>query len=271
MVPYVLTTVLVKLLQSADGGCHVNKWPYSCEANFRIGPEKCEPCEPGRYGCNCSQICTPGTFGLNCYFTCNCSDEVCDPKVGCTSINETSVFTTARPYITDTPEATSKFHLFSPNSTPTFGTPEDPLSFLSTVIIILVTSLVLVVVISISCICFIIKRTSKTAFKEITGIKSGERSSGSGDENPDSHSYLTISDRSSRLYADVHYEEAMDRKSSPSESLNYKGSNSSSITESSKRSDDYLTPTGKVVDEKLSSGQLSGEDNVEHALVETCF
>ncbi|XP_062566553.1 uncharacterized protein LOC134228874 isoform X3 [Saccostrea cucullata] len=213
MVPYVLTTVLVKLLQSADGGCHVNKWPYSCEANFRIGPEKCE----------------------------------------------------------HTPEATSKFHLFSPNSTPTFGTPEDPLSFLSTVIIILVTSLVLVVVISISCICFIIKRTSKTAFKEITGIKSGERSSGSGDENPDSHSYLTISDRSSRLYADVHYEEAMDRKSSPSESLNYKGSNSSSITESSKRSDDYLTPTGKVVDEKLSSGQLSGEDNVEHALVETCF
>ncbi|XP_061196789.1 uncharacterized protein LOC133205063 [Saccostrea echinata] len=203
MVTYILTTVLVKLMQSADGGCHVNNWPHSCEANFRIGPEKCEPCEPGRYGCNCSQVCTTGTFGLNCYFTCNCSDdESCDPTLGCIKINNTSVFTTA-------------------NST--------------------------------------------------TGTKSVENASGPAEENQDSHSYLTISDRSFRLYADVHYDEAAERKSSPSESLNNKADNSSSITDSSKKSDDYLIPTGKIEDENQYSGQLSDQDNVKHELVETCI
>ncbi|XP_062600206.1 cell death abnormality protein 1-like [Saccostrea cucullata] len=140
-----IITILLTTVCNIDGGCHVNNWPYSCEANFRKGPEKCEPCEPGRYGCNCSQICPTGTFGLNCYFTCNCSDdEACDPKIGCSFSNETSLFTTARPYNT--------------------VSSDKKLNILNEVTISLLVSSAAVVFFSVLC-AFILIRLSKRIYK----------------------------------------------------------------------------------------------------------
>ncbi|XP_062566549.1 uncharacterized protein LOC134228873 isoform X2 [Saccostrea cucullata] len=140
-------------------------------------------CEPGRYGCNCSQICTPGTFGLNCYFTCNCSDEVCDPKVGCTSINETSVFTTARPYITEKSSVhyavQSEIHY---TRLPlVISTPDNKLLPLNEITLSLLISSAAVVFFSVLC-AFILIRLSKRIYKreyrkllnnlQLTGMRS---------------------------------------------------------------------------------------------------
>uniref|UniRef100_A0A8W8K4C3 MEGF10_11 n=1 Tax=Magallana gigas TaxID=29159 RepID=A0A8W8K4C3_MAGGI len=80
----VLTVFLGPVL-SNDGGCHVNDWPHSCQANFIIGAQSCEPCESGRYGCNCSKYCPDNTYGQGCYHVCKCSDdEFCNHVTGCT-------------------------------------------------------------------------------------------------------------------------------------------------------------------------------------------
>lgn len=101
--------------------------PHSCQANFRIGPQRCErkivnftnrfffgiqscryrsiniylfdisACESGSYGCNCSEPCPYGTYGQGCYVVCYCSDEqFCDPVVGCTNNNTTTDITTGK-------------------------------------------------------------------------------------------------------------------------------------------------------------------------------
>ncbi|XP_052714697.1 multiple epidermal growth factor-like domains protein 10 [Crassostrea angulata] len=86
----VFTIFLVPVV-SNDRGCHVNDWPHSCQANFIVGAQRCEPCESGRYGCNCSDFCPDNTYGSGCYQVCNCSDEeFCDHVNGCTK-NSTTV------------------------------------------------------------------------------------------------------------------------------------------------------------------------------------
>ncbi|XP_062566554.1 uncharacterized protein LOC134228875, partial [Saccostrea cucullata] len=69
--------------------------PKECDPNyFRIGETKCEPCDPGKYGFNCSIPCPDNTYGRFCYGTCNCTpDELCDRKFGC--LSNSSNFTTA--------------------------------------------------------------------------------------------------------------------------------------------------------------------------------
>ena len=62
------------------------------------------------------------------------------------------------------------------------------------------------------------------------------------DQNNDTHSYLTISDRSDRLYAAVHYDEAEDRKSSSPRSQRSITEHKSSESDNSNTSEIYLTP-----------------------------
>ena len=104
-------------------------------------------------------------------------------------------------------------------------------------------------------------------------------------QNNDTHSYLTISDRSDRLYAAVHYDEAEDRKSSSpislrsitehksSESDNSKKSSSpisqhsitghvSSDSDNSKSSESYLTPVVEAVEHKEDSPRSSDYEDV---------
>lgn len=102
---------------------------------------------------------------------------------------------------------------------------------------------------------------------------------GTSDENIDVHSYLTISDRSVRLYAAVHYDEAGDEKSSPSLSLHSekedlsvenktspslslhskKEENRSIKSDTSKISQGYLTPVVTTVAETKSDSQRSSD------------
>lgn len=89
----VLVSVII-CTWSIHEGCHVNDWPNSCQANFMIGSQGCEPCATGSYGCYCSVRCLDNTYGQGCYHVCNCSaDEYCDPVEGCTingsTINQT--------------------------------------------------------------------------------------------------------------------------------------------------------------------------------------
>ena len=63
-----------------------------------------------------------------------------------------------------------------------------------------------------------------------------------GDQNNDTHSYLTISDKSDRLYAAVHYDEPEDRKSSSPISLRSITEHVSNDSDNSKTSESYLTP-----------------------------
>nr|XP_022331772.1 multiple epidermal growth factor-like domains protein 6 [Crassostrea virginica] len=88
--------IFLALAHASNGGCDVNDWPRSCLANFRIGKQKCEPCESGRYGCNCSENCPNNTYGPGCYTFCDCpEDEFCDPMVGCMNTTTTTHTTRA--------------------------------------------------------------------------------------------------------------------------------------------------------------------------------
>ncbi|XP_056014920.1 uncharacterized protein LOC125653181 isoform X2 [Ostrea edulis] len=80
---------------NSTAGCNING-SNPCGENSRLLESgKCEACEAGRYGCNCSLLCANNTFGVGCYSTCNCSaDEICDPATGCTSNTNVSSYTT---------------------------------------------------------------------------------------------------------------------------------------------------------------------------------
>lgn len=100
---------------------------------------------------------------------------------------------------------------------------------------------------------------------------------GTDEENIDAHSYLTISERSVRMYTAVHYDEAEEEKSSPSLSLysekedpsikskispslslhSKKEENRSIKSDTSKLSQGYLTPVVTTVEETKSGSQRS--------------
>lgn len=102
---------------------------------------------------------------------------------------------------------------------------------------------------------------------------------GTSDENIEVHSYLTISDRSVRLYTAVHYDEALDGKSSPSLSLHIEKEDSSNKSKTSPSlsfhskierdasiksytsilSQGYLTPVMTTVEETKSGSQRSSD------------
>ncbi|XP_078336868.1 uncharacterized protein LOC111131605 [Crassostrea virginica] len=83
--------IALSLAPGNNAGCDVNDWPHSCLSNFRIGQQRCEPCESGTYGCNCSESCPDNTYGPGCYTFCNCPEGVsCDPIVGCGNGTHTS-------------------------------------------------------------------------------------------------------------------------------------------------------------------------------------
>ncbi|XP_056019065.1 uncharacterized protein LOC130054198 isoform X1 [Ostrea edulis] len=272
---FVFITILLKLVHPAEGDCHVNNWPLSCGANFKVGPEKCEPCKAGKYGCNCSQDCTVNTYGLNCYFKCNCSvDELCDPAVGCVSFNITSTyktFTQQTSLSAASPPPSSSSSSDAQDTTPVLKNSAAPLTVFNVVIIALAASLVLVVTLSISCIVIVVRRNSKRGTKTATKTKNSEEMSETAEQNPDFHSYLTISERSFRLYADVHYDEAEERKSLTSVSLHSKGYDTS-VSDKSGGSDDYLTPTVKTAKKDATSSQSSGDyDDTITKCSETCI
>nr|XP_034335805.1 uncharacterized protein LOC117692360 isoform X1 [Crassostrea gigas] len=261
-----------------NGGCHVNNWPHSCQANFRIGPQRCEPCESGSYGCNCSEPCPDGRYGQGCYHVCDCSDEqFCDPVVGCTNNNTTTDIMTATvlphlPAVTlSSSSNTAKQHNAHTESGVT------PLQSLTTSFIV---SIMTVVVFSTICACILI-RVSKRVYKRKYHAKSteGVLELGTNEEEIDVHSYLTISDRSVRMYAAVHYDEAEDKKSSPSLSLHSekgdlsiesktipslsfhskKEENASIKSDTSKISQEYLTPVVTTAEETKSDSQRSSD------------
>ncbi|XP_062582383.1 uncharacterized protein LOC134244121 isoform X2 [Saccostrea cucullata] len=45
--------------------------------------EKCEDCSPGRWGLNCINACRAPYYGMHCMSMCNCSENECDPALGC--------------------------------------------------------------------------------------------------------------------------------------------------------------------------------------------
>nr|XP_022334924.1 uncharacterized protein LOC111131605 [Crassostrea virginica] len=79
------------------------------------------------------------------------------------------------------------------------------------------------------------------------------------DQNNDTHSYLTISDRSDRLYAAVHYDEAEDRKSSSPISLRSIKEHYGSESDNSKASESYLTPLINDVEELKGDSPRSSD------------
>ena len=79
------------------------------------------------------------------------------------------------------------------------------------------------------------------------------------EQNNDTHSYLTISDRSDRLYAAVHYDEAEDRKSSSPISLRSITKHVSSDSDNNKTSEGYLTPLVEAVEEPKGDSQRSSD------------
>lgn len=270
------------MVQSADGECTTNQWPYSCEANFKIGPSKCEPCEMGRYGCNCSQVCSTGTYGLNCYHQCYCTgDEVCDPAVGCTNVTTTLSPTTlsqstARIYNSTSMNSDSTQYKTSDKAPPDPKSDTDQSMTLQVIVIVLVSLLVVVVISCKSCVCFLVRRNSKAKTYQI-GTKPSEEVQEADEENNDAHSYLTISERSVRIYASVHYDEAEEGKSSPSVSLHSKKEHTSSESDNSKESDNYLTPIVNTGEETKADIQESCDDNEDSnditkpILLETCI
>ncbi|XP_052714698.1 uncharacterized protein LOC128187990 [Crassostrea angulata] len=260
-----------------NGGCHVNDWPHSCQANFRIGPQRCEPCESGSYGCNCSEPCPYGTYGQGCYHVCDCSDEqFCDPLVGCTNNSRTTDITTGK--VESTPYIRSNTR--DVKSTPSFKSDKDQLTILTIVGITTGTLLSIGVISNVFCFCFLCRRKSDS-FSLEKDVKSteGVLELGTNEEDIDVHSYLTISDRSVRMYAAVHYDEAEDKKSSPSlslhsekEDLSIKSKTSPSSSFHRKKEEDasiksdtskilqgYLTPVVTTVEETKSDSQRSSD------------
>ncbi|XP_065935503.1 uncharacterized protein [Magallana gigas] len=157
----IVIALLMVVVHYSDGGCHVNDWPHSCQANFRIGPQRCEPCESGSYGCNCSEPCPYGTYGQGCYHVCDCSDEqFCDPVVGCTN-NTTTDITTAT-VLTQS----SRVTLSSSSNTAKQHNPhtESGVTHLQSLTTSLIVSIMTVIVFSTICACILI-RVSKQFYK----------------------------------------------------------------------------------------------------------
>lgn len=275
--------LLFKLVQSADGDCTTNQWPYSCEANFKIGLSECEPCEMGRYGCNCSQICSIGTYGLNCYHHCDCSaDEVCDPAVGCTNVTTTLSPTTfsqstTRIYNSTSMKLYSTPYKKSDKAPPKEKSDTDKSMTLQVIVIVLVSLLVVVVISCKSCVCFLMRRNSKAKTYRIGSKSREEVQDAEYEENNDAHSYLTISERSVRLYASVHYDEAEEGKSSPSLSIHSKKEHTSTESDNSKESDNYLIPIMNTVEETKADSHPPCNDKEDFnditkcILLETCI
>lgn len=86
-----------------------------------------------------------------------------------------------------------------------------------------------------------------------------------------------ISERSDRLYASVHYDEAEEGESSPSLSLHSKKEHTSSESDNSKESDNNLIPIMNTVEETKSDTQKPCDDNEDSnnitkpLLLETCI
>eukprot|EP00105_Crassostrea_gigas_P005795 XP_011419508.1 PREDICTED: protein draper isoform X1 [Crassostrea gigas] len=163
-----------------NGGCHVNDWPHSCQANFRIGPQRCEPCESGSYGCNCSEPCPYGTYGQGCYHVCDCSDEqFCDPVVGCTN-NSRTVDITPDTY-SSVVTLSSSSNTANQHSPPT-GSGVTPLESLTTSLIV---SIMTVIVFSTICACILIrvsKRFYKREYRKLQNLWQSNEST-AGDSN----------------------------------------------------------------------------------------
>nr|XP_034335809.1 protein draper-like [Crassostrea gigas]XP_034335810.1 protein draper-like [Crassostrea gigas] len=155
----VLTVFLVPVL-SNDGGCHVNDWPHSCQANFIIGPQSCEPCKSGRYGCNCSKYCPDNTYGQGCYHVCKCSDdEFCNHVRGCTKNSSVSTEPTDRPSVDFSSVSQYKEDVYVTSQQQIFG--GNPLKNLT---MSLVVSSVIVIVFSTFSVCILI-RVSKCYYR----------------------------------------------------------------------------------------------------------
>lgn len=173
IVRFRILAALSLYVSNINGGCHVNDWPHSCQANFRIGPQRCEPCESGSYGCNCSEPCPYGTYGQGCYHVCDCSDkQLCDPVVGCTNNSRT----------TDTTTVT----LSSSNSANQHNPPTEsvvtPLQSLTTSLIV---SIMTVIVFSTICACILIrvsKRFYKREYRKLQNLWQSNEST-AGDSN----------------------------------------------------------------------------------------
>ena len=87
--------------------------------------------------------------------------------------------------------------------------------------------------------------------------------SGTDYQNNDTHSYITINDRSDKLYAAVHYDEAEERKSSSPISLRSITEHKSSESDNSNTSEIYLTPVVEAaVELKGESPRSSDYENV---------
>uniref|UniRef100_A0A8W8L810 EGF-like domain-containing protein n=1 Tax=Magallana gigas TaxID=29159 RepID=A0A8W8L810_MAGGI len=57
--------------------------PGCCPADFHFRGGICIPCLVGYYGPNCSHKCPYPSYGHRCVLNCNCTEEMCDIKVGC--------------------------------------------------------------------------------------------------------------------------------------------------------------------------------------------
>nr|XP_022345125.1 uncharacterized protein LOC111137773 isoform X1 [Crassostrea virginica] len=257
----VILIFVIRWVHSAKADCVVSDWPRSCEANFKVGPEKCEPCESGKYGCNCSHDCN-GSYGLNCYFICDClGDQYCHPVLGCINVTTTSPVTTQSTSNTDSASTTSNPLSVSWSRTaPTNpGKQADPSLTLWIVVVVLVTLLVIGIITCSCCFFVLLRRKSKTTFYS-GDTKSSVEVVDAEEQNNDTHSYLTISDRSDRLYAAVHYDEAEDRKSSSPISLRSITEHNSS--DSSKSSDAYLVPVSNDVEESKTDSETSSDNEL---------
>ncbi|XP_078338859.1 uncharacterized protein LOC144617786 [Crassostrea virginica] len=260
-----MIVIIVNLVHYNNGGCDVNDWPRSCLANFRIGIQKCEPCESGRYGCNCSENCPNNTYGPGCYTFCDCpEDEFCDPMVGCmntTTTTHTSQKTTDRatyPVGSSLPPVYPVKATYYVESSP-LPTPKN--HFLSNLTVSLLVSVGTVVFFGAICAVILI-RVSKQFYKRQYHIDAKSINadvSETDDQNNDTHSYLTISDRSDRLYAAVHYDEAEDRKSSSPISLRSIKEHYTSESDNSKASESYLTPLINDVEELKGDSPRSSD------------
>ncbi|XP_063448975.1 multiple epidermal growth factor-like domains protein 10 isoform X4 [Mytilus trossulus] len=55
----------------------------TCCPDYMEVDNKCIACPAGHFGQNCSVPCLDGKYGQQCKLTCNCTRDLCDPKIGC--------------------------------------------------------------------------------------------------------------------------------------------------------------------------------------------
>ncbi|XP_061196787.1 uncharacterized protein LOC133205062 [Saccostrea echinata] len=217
----------------------------------------CISCEPGTYGINCSESCPDDHYGERCLSVCNCTEgKFCDKRVGCikqsTPINGSILCDCTEEKICEKGMACMKPSTFRNGPTIDTGTRseenQDSHSYLA------------------------ISERTPQLYADVHYEESTERNnlpSMVSERYPlyanvhyeveieRKSSASTISERSIPLYANVNYEVDAESKRSSSESLYDKGENSISTTNSSKRSDDYLTLIGHTEDEHQHNNQLS--------------